>query len=151
MRNKRKRRLYLVLLLVLAAGVATSLIAYALSRNLNYLFTPSQVTSGQAEAYTTFRLGGMVKSGSIRRESDSLRIDFTVVDANDSIRVAYTGIPPDLFRANQTVIATGHMQGNTFIADKLLAKHDASYMPRELKDAMAEAHKKPDPPATNPE
>ncbi|MGA7297045.1 MAG: cytochrome c maturation protein CcmE [Rhodanobacteraceae bacterium] len=142
MRSKRKRRLILIVLLLIAAGVATSLIAYALSRNMNYLFTPSQVVAGAARPYSTFRLGGMVKSGSIKRAKDSLRIDFTVVDADDQMHVTYTGIAPDLFRDNQSIIATGHMQGNRFIASELLAKHDETYMPRELKQAMEKAHHK---------
>lgn len=140
MRSKRKRRLILIVLLLAAAGIATSLIAWALSRNMNYLFTPSQVAAGQAAPYSTFRLGGMVKAGSIHRAQDSLRIDFTVVDADDAMHVTYTGIAPDLFRDNQSVIATGHMQGKTFVATELLAKHDETYMPRELKQAMEKAH-----------
>ena len=142
MRSKRKRRMYLIILLLAAAAIAASLIGYALSRNMNYLLTPSQVVAGEAANFQTFRLGGMVKAGSIKRATDSLRIDFTVVDADDQMHVAYTGIAPDLFRDNQSVIATGHMQGNTFMATQLLAKHDETYMPRELKQAMEKAHDK---------
>ncbi len=140
MRTKRRRRLYLVIFLLLAAAAATSLIAYALSRNMNYLFTPSQVAAGDAAGHKTFRLGGMVKAGSIQRDDDSLRIDFIVVDAGHAMPVSYTGIVPDLFRANQSVIATGHLDGDRFVATELLARHDETYMPRELQDAMAEAH-----------
>lgn len=142
MRSKRKRRLIVIVLVLVAAGVATSLVAYALSRNMNYLLTPSQVIAGDAASYSTFRLGGMVKAGSIKRAKDSLRIDFTVVDADDQMQVAYTGIAPDLFRDNQSVIATGHMQGDSFVATELLAKHDETYMPRELQQAMEKAHDK---------
>ncbi|WP_199101110.1 cytochrome c maturation protein CcmE [Dyella sp. ASV21] len=140
MNPTRKRRLTIVLLVIAAAVVAGGLIVFALQQNMNYLFTPSQVQSGAASRYKTFRLGGMVKAGSIQRSSDSLKVTFTVVDAGGSMPVEYTGILPDLFRDNQSVIATGHMDDARFIATEVLAKHDETYMPKELKDAMAKAH-----------
>jgi cytochrome c-type biogenesis protein CcmE len=87
------------------------------------------------------RRGGMVKAGSIQRSKDSLRVTFTVVDADGAMPVEYTGILPDLFRDNQSVIATGHMYSAHFVATEVLAKHDETYMPKELKDAMVKAHK----------
>jgi cytochrome c-type biogenesis protein CcmE len=140
MNPTRKRRLIIVLLVVAAAIVAVGLTVFALQQNMNYLFTPSQVQTGEARSYKTFRLGGMVKAGSIQRSSDSLKVTFTVVDASGSMPVEYTGILPDLFRDNQSVIATGHMDNARFIATEVLAKHDETYMPKELKDAMAKAH-----------
>ncbi len=95
---------------------------------------------GQAREFQRFRLGGMVKAGSVRRSSDSLDVDFTVVDDTAEVPVRYTGILPDLFRDNQSVIATGRMEGEHFAAQEVLAKHDETYMPKELKDAMAKAH-----------
>lgn len=142
MNPTRKRRLTIVLLIVAAAALAASLGVYALQQNMNYLFTPSQVHAGQSDGHTTFRLGGMVKDGTIQRSSDSLKVRFTVVDADGAMPVEYTGILPDLFRANQSVIATGHMDGKQFVATEVLAKHDETYMPKELKDAMAKAHDK---------
>ncbi|WNL47927.1 cytochrome c maturation protein CcmE [Dyella sp. BiH032] len=140
MNPTRKRRLTIVLLVLAAAVVAIGLTVFALQQNMNYLFTPSQVQSGEANPYKTFRLGGMVKSGSIQRASDSLKVTFTVIDASGAMPVEYTGILPDLFRDNQSVIATGHMENARFIATEVLAKHDETYMPKELKDAMAKAH-----------
>jgi cytochrome c-type biogenesis protein CcmE len=140
MNPTRKRRLTIVLLVVAAAVVAVGLIVFALQQNMNYLFTPSQVQTGQASSYKTFRLGGMVKAGSIQRSKDSLKVTFTVVDASGSMPVEYNGILPDLFRDNQSVIATGHMDSAHFMATEVLAKHDETYMPKELKDAMAKAH-----------
>ena len=140
MNPTRKRRLIIVLLVLAAAVVAVGLTVFALQQNMNYLFTPSQVRAGQAEAYKTFRLGGMVKGGSIERSGDSLKVGFTVVDADGALPVEYTGILPDLFRDNQSVIATGHMAGDHFVATEVLAKHDETYMPKELKDAMEKAH-----------
>ena len=140
MNPTRKRRLTTVVVVSIAAALAISLGVYALQQNMNYLFTPSQVQSGQATQYRTFRLGGMVKAGSIQRSKDSLPVTFTVVDAGGAMPVEYTGILPDLFRDNQSVIATGHMDGARFVATEVLAKHDETYMPKELKDAMAKAH-----------
>ncbi|WP_199535943.1 cytochrome c maturation protein CcmE [Dyella solisilvae] len=140
MNPTRKRRLTIALLVIAAAVVSVGLIVFALQQNMNYLFTPSQVQSGEATSYKNFRLGGMVKAGSIQRSSDSLKVTFTVVDASGSMPVEYTGILPDLFRDNQSVIATGHMDNARFIATEVLAKHDETYMPKELKDAMAKAH-----------
>ncbi|MGN2246770.1 cytochrome c maturation protein CcmE [Frateuria sp. GZRR35] len=140
MNPTRKRRLIIVLLVLAAAVVAVGLTVFALQQNMNYLFTPSQVRAGQAEAYKTFRLGGMVKAGSIERSGDSLKVGFTVIDADGALPVEYTGILPDLFRDNQSVIATGHMAGDHFVATEVLAKHDETYMPKELKDAMEKAH-----------
>ncbi|MGN2251989.1 cytochrome c maturation protein CcmE [Frateuria sp. GZRe12] len=140
MNPTRKRRLIIVLLVLAAAVVAVGLTVFALQQNMNYLFTPSQVRAGQAEAYKTFRLGGMVKAGSIERSGESLKVGFTVIDADGAMPVEYTGILPDLFRDNQSVIATGHMAGGHFVATEVLAKHDETYMPKELKDAMEKAH-----------
>jgi cytochrome c-type biogenesis protein CcmE len=141
MNPTRKRRLTIVVLVLIAAVIAGSLTVFALQQNMNYLFTPSQVQQGEARSYKTFRLGGMVKQGSIQRASDSLKVTFTVVDADGAMPVEYTGILPDLFRDNQSVIATGHMQDAHFVATEVLAKHDETYMPKELKDAMAKAHR----------
>jgi Cytochrome c-type biogenesis protein CcmE len=140
MNPTRKRRLTIVLLILAAAAIATVLVVVALQNNMNYLLTPSQVQSGEASSYQTFRLGGMVKAGSIQRSNDSLKVTFTVVDAGGAMPVEYTGILPDLFRDNQSVIATGHMDNAHFVATEVLAKHDETYMPKELKDAMAKAH-----------
>ncbi len=140
MNPTRKRRLTIVVSILVAAAIAAVLVVLALQNNMNYLLTPSQVQSGEASSYTTFRLGGMVKAGSIQRSNDSLKVTFTVVDAGGAMPVEYTGILPDLFRDNQSVIATGHMDNARFIATEVLAKHDETYMPKELKDAMAKAH-----------
>jgi cytochrome c-type biogenesis protein CcmE len=140
MNPTRKRRLAIVISVIAAAAVAVGLTVFALQRNMSYLFTPSQVQEGQATQYKTFRLGGMVKAGSIHRATDSLKVSFIVIDADGAMPVEYTGILPDLFRDNQSVIATGRMGDARFVASEVLAKHDENYMPKELKDAMAKAH-----------
>ncbi len=140
MNPTRQRRLTLIIAVLVAVIVASALVVYALQQNMNYLFTPSQVQTGEATRYKNFRLGGMVKAGSIQRSNDSLKVTFTVVDASGAMPVEYIGILPDLFREDQSVIATGHMDGARFVATEVLAKHDETYMPKELKDAMAKAH-----------
>lgn len=138
----RKRRLIFVGLILGAVALATGAVVYGLQQNMNYLFTPSQVLAGKAADYRTFRLGGMVENGSIVRDPHSLKVDFAVTDGDRTLPVEYTGILPDLFRANQAVITTGRMQGGTFVASEVLAKHSATYMPKELAEAMAKAHAK---------
>jgi len=140
MNPTRQRRLTIVITVLVAVIISAALAVYALQQNMNYLFTPSQVQAGEATRYQTFRLGGMVKQGSIQRSSDSLKVTFTVIDAGGAMPVEYSGILPDLFRENQSVIATGHMDNGRFVATEVLAKHDETYMPQELKDAMAKAH-----------
>jgi cytochrome c-type biogenesis protein CcmE len=138
----RKRRLLLVLVLLVAAASATALVAMALQRNVAYLYTPSEVLKGEAGEHARFRLGGMVQAGSFKRASGSMEAHFAVDDGDARLPVVYTGILPDLFREKQAVIATGRMRGGAFVADEVLAKHDETYMPKEVADKMSAAHHK---------
>jgi cytochrome c-type biogenesis protein CcmE len=138
----RKRRLLLVVVLLAAAAAATALVAMALQRNVAYLYTPSEVLKGEAGSHARFRLGGMVQAGSFKRAAGSMEAHFAVDDGDATLPVVYTGILPDLFREKQAVIATGRMQGDRFVADEVLAKHDETYMPKEVADKMASAHQK---------
>jgi cytochrome c-type biogenesis protein CcmE len=149
MHPTRKRRLLLVLVLRAAAAAATTLVAMALQRNVAYLYTPSEVLHGEAGGHARFRLGGMVQAGSFRRAQGSMEAHFAVDDGDATLPVVYTGILPDLFREKQAVIATGHMQGNIFVADEVLAKHDETYMPKEVADKMGAAHMKHGIPAAD--
>jgi cytochrome c-type biogenesis protein CcmE len=135
----RKRRLIAVGLILLAVGVATALTVTALSQNMTYLFSPTETLAGKAPAGASFKLGGVVLEHSIQRDPNSLKVDFVVTDRFQQIPVEYTGILPDLFREGQSVIATGKMQGERFVAREVLAKHDESYMPKEVADAIAKA------------
>ena len=146
MNPTRKRRLWLVLALVVAAAIATALVAMALQRNVAYLYTPSEVLKGEAGERARFRLGGMVAAGSFHRAEGSMQAHFLVDDGDAQLPVVYTGILPDLFREKQAVIATGRMQGDTFVAEEVLAKHDETYMPKEVADKMGMAHRKHDVP-----
>ena len=156
MNPTRKRRLWLVLAIVAAAAIATTLVVLALQRNVTYLYTPSEVYSGEAGAQVAsgqarFRLGGMVADGSFARDEGSLQARFEVDDGDARMPVTYTGILPDLFRENQAVVATGRMQGDVFVAEEVLAKHDENYMPREVADKMGEAHARHDVEAARPD
>jgi len=147
MNPTRRRRLWFVLALLLAAGCAATLVALALQRNIAYLYTPHEILSGAAgEAVASgearFRLGGMVAGGSFERPPGSMQASFKVTDGDAELAVVYSGILPDLFRENQAVVATGRMQGDTFIAEEVLAKHDETYVPKEVADKMGLAHQK---------
>jgi cytochrome c-type biogenesis protein CcmE len=135
----RKRRLIAVALILLAVGAAAALTVMALSRNMTYLFSPSEVLAGNAPAGGAFRLGGVVLENSLKRDPSSLRATFTVTDRFHDMPVEYTGILPDLFREGQSIVATGRMDGNHFTAREVLAKHDETYMPKEVADAIAKA------------
>ena len=135
----RKRRLIAIGLVVAAVGVATALTVFALQQNMTYLFSPSEIDAGKSPVDSSFRLGGVVLEQSLKRSADSLKVDFVVTDRFHNMPVEYTGILPDLFREGQSIVATGKLQGNHFIASEVLAKHDETYMPKEVADAIAKA------------
>lgn len=147
MNPTRKRRLWLILALVAAAAIAAALVALALQRNVAYLYTPAEVLGGSAgekvaSGEARFRLGGMVAAKSFKRAAGSMEAHFRVSDGDAELPVVYTGILPDLFRENQAVIATGRMRGGSFVAEQVLAKHDETYVPKEVADKMGLAHRK---------
>ncbi|PJK14502.1 cytochrome c biogenesis protein CcmE [Lysobacteraceae bacterium NML07-0707] len=142
MNPTRKRRLVVVLLILAAAAIAITLGALALQRNVAYLYTPSEVLRGEAGDKARFRLGGMVAENSFKRATGSLEAHFEVDDGDARLPVSYTGILPDLFREKQAVVATGRMENGVFIAEQVLAKHDETYMPKEVADKMGAAHQK---------
>jgi cytochrome c-type biogenesis protein CcmE len=139
MNPTRKRRLWLVALVLVAVGGATALALAALNENVQHFYSPSDVVSGQAPGVRNFRIGGLVQERSVRRATDSLQVDFLVTDRFKTVPVRYVGILPDLFKEGQSVVATGKLDGDTFVATEVLAKHDENYMPREVADAIARA------------
>lgn len=143
----RRRRLWFVLALVAAAALATGLVAMALQRNVAYLYTPAEILDGRAgEAVASgearFRLGGMVANGTFSRAAGSMDAHFMVSDGDAQLPVRYTGILPDLFREDQAIVATGRMEDGTFVAEQVLARHDETYVPKEVADKMGLAHEK---------
>lgn len=138
-RKKLKSRLLVVALFMLGLGTATALTLTALQENLSYFRTPSDIASGQYPERgknRAFRLGGMVEKGSVRREGATLI--FKVTDFKQAREIRFDGIPPDLFREGQGIVAEGKMSedGKTFLATRLLAKHDENYMPPELAKSL---------------
>jgi cytochrome c-type biogenesis protein CcmE len=137
----RKRRLVVALLILAAVAVAAGLSVFALQRNMTYLYSPSEVEAGKAPDGHPFRLGGIVKEGSVHHVPGTLTTDFVITDRFRSIPVTYTGILPDLFRVGQSTITTGAMKDGRFVATQVLAKHDETYMPPQVKQAIAKAEK----------
>ena len=138
----RHRRFGIVLVGMAALGVATYLVLTALEGNLSYFFSPTEVANGEAPGGHVFRLGGLVEAGSVQRETGELRVNFIVTDMAQRVKVAYDGILPDLFAEGQGVIAQGRMgPDNVFIAEEVLAKHDETYMPPEVAEALEAAGK----------
>lgn len=146
----QRRRLLWVLLALLVAGAAVALVSTALQRNIAYLYTPAEVKAGKVAPDARFRLGGMVAKGSFKREPGALLARFEVTDGDAMLPVTYDRILPDLFREGQAVVATGRMANGVFVAEDVLAKHDETYMPKELADKMGMAHDKHQVPAATP-
>jgi cytochrome c-type biogenesis protein CcmE len=134
----RKRRLILAVLILAAAGVAGSLFAMALQQNLTYLHTPSEVAA-RTVPDAVFRLGGVVTEGSLQRRDGTLEVNFSVTDRVHTVPVRFSGILPDLFREGQSIIARGRLDNGQFQAEEILAKHDETYMPKEVQEAMEQA------------
>lgn len=143
----RHKRLGIIVVGLVALGLATFLVLNALEGNLSYFFSPTQVVEGKAPKDHIFRLGGLVEAGSISREEGELTVNFVVTDMAQKVTVAYSGILPDLFAEGQGVIAQGRMgRDNVFLADEVLAKHDETYMPPEVAAALESAGKDLDKP-----
>jgi cytochrome c-type biogenesis protein CcmE len=121
-------------------GLAVGLVLYGLRGNVNLYFTPTQVFNNEVPNGRSFRIGGLVEEGSIKREKDGLTVNFVITDTHKSIPVVYKGILPDLFKEGKGVVAQGKVQANgVMVADEVLAKHDENYMPPEAADALKKA------------
>jgi cytochrome c-type biogenesis protein CcmE len=132
----RRKRLLAVLAILGGVALATVVAIKAFDNNLSYFYDASQVANGKVPADKSFRLGGMVTKGSVARSPGSLEVHFVLTDFAHSVPVTYTGVLPDLFREGQGVIAHGRLQGSTFVADEVLAKHDEKYTPPEVAKSM---------------
>ena len=139
MNPTRQRRLWMAVLVLLAASLGGSLIVWALQRNVTFLHSPTAVRGGEVPEDARFRLGGVLLEGSVKRETGSLRVAFEVTDRFNNYPVVYDGILPDMFREGTSVIATGRIRDGRLVADEVLAKHDEQYMPKEVADAIAAA------------
>ena len=142
----RSRRIALVVAVVAVVGTAGALILNAFNSNLVFFFTPSQVVAKEAPIGKSFRIGGMVEKGSLKRAAD-MQVEFRVTDTAHTMTVAYKGILPDLFKEGKGVVARGHLDPDGhFEAEEVLAKHDENYMPPEAAEAVKRAQSfKPSP------
>ncbi len=138
----RHRRFAWIVAGLVAIGVAVGLVLNAFQSNLVFFYSPSQVLSKEAPVGRPFRIGGMVESGSLKREQDSLTVQFVVTDTAQNVTVRYTGLLPDLFKEGKGVVAQGSLgPDGVFTATEVLAKHDENYMPPEAAAAIEQAHK----------
>jgi len=134
---KKKRRIQIIALAFVALALSTGLIGYAMRDGINFFRTPSQVTQSPPPPTETFRIGGLVVEGSLQR-GQSETVTFRVTDTATEVPVSYTGVLPDLFDEGQGMVGTGRMVDGVFQATEILAKHDETYMPREVVDALKE-------------
>jgi cytochrome c-type biogenesis protein CcmE len=134
---KKQRRMQIVALAAVALVAATGLIGYAMQDGINFFRTPTEVLAEQLSPGETFRLGGLVEVGSLVR-GEGPDVAFVITDTNRSIEVRYRGVLPDLFEEGTETIALGRMEDGVFVATEVLAKHDESYKPKEVVDALRE-------------
>jgi cytochrome c-type biogenesis protein CcmE len=136
----RHKRMIWVLAGVGVLGVAVALVLNAFNSNLVFFYTPSQIAAKEAPTGKSFRIGGLVETGSVKRVGDGLTVAFNVTDGAKTIPVAYKGILPDLFKEGTGVVAQGRLDDSgTFTASEVLAKHDENYMPPEAAHALKQA------------
>jgi len=141
----RNKRIIFVLLALLSVGGASALIGKAMKGNLNYLYAPEEVLAGKVPKDQVFRLGGLVKKGSLQRSKTSMEARFIVMDnRGNEITVVTHNILPDLFQEEKSQVSRGKMNAEgLFVAEEVLAKHDSEYMPKELQDVLAKEHTPP--------
>ena len=141
---KKKRRIQMIVFGLGLLAASSALVGYALKDGIEFFRSPTQVVEDRPGPAERFRIGGLVEIDSLVRGSGET-ISFTVTDGNEMVPVTFTGILPDLFEEGQGVIATGNLEGATFVATEILAKHDEEYMPKEVIDALKEQGMYEDP------
>ncbi|MGE6794818.1 cytochrome c maturation protein CcmE [Psychrobacter aquimaris] len=135
----RRKKLMWVMFTLAGAAIAVVLVIYAIGQQTDYYFDATAIAQGEAPQDKRIRAGGMVVAGSVQRAEDNpLNVEFAITDFQSTVPVTYQGILPDLFAENSGVVATGKMQGDTFVAGEVLAKHDENYMPPEVAKSMKE-------------
>lgn len=133
----RRKRMAIALGVVAVVGAATALVLNAFQSNLVFFYTPTQIAAKEAPAGRTFRLGGLVVEGSVKR--DGVKVNFEVTDTAKTVPVQFSGILPDLFKEGKGVVAQGQLENGVFQAKEVLAKHDENYMPPEAAEALKNA------------
>ena len=138
LKNLRKtRRIQIIVVAFVALAISTALIGYAMRGGINYFRSPTQVMTDPPKAGEVFRIGGLVSEGSVKQGADGT-VTFSVTDTTSTVPVSYKGVLPDLFAEGGGMIGLGQMEGSTFVATEILAKHDETYMPKEVVDALKE-------------
>jgi cytochrome c-type biogenesis protein CcmE len=136
----RQKRLLFIVVAVAALALAVGLVLNALDKNVSLYFTPTQVFNNEAPHGRSFRIGGLVEEGSVKRGADGLTVSFAITDKHKTIPVVYKGILPDLFKEGKGVVAQGKVEADGVMhAEEVLAKHDENYMPPEAADALKKA------------
>jgi cytochrome c-type biogenesis protein CcmE len=137
----RRKRLMLAAIVLCGTAVAVALVVNAFRSNLVFFYSPTDVLTQHAPKDRTFRLGGLVEAGSVKRQPDGVTVRFVVTDTAKTIPVEFRGILPDLFKEGKGVVAQGKLEGEVFRAQEVLAKHDENYMPPEAANAVERAQK----------
>ena len=138
--SPRKKRILMVCAILVGISISVILILTAFEKNLMYFYSPTEIINGDAPKARSFRIGGLVVTDSVIRNSDDLKVSFILTDTVNKVKVIYEGILPDLFREGQGIVANGKLQSdNIFIADQVFAKHDENYMPPEVAEALEAA------------
>src|SRR5256886_10311383 len=138
--KRRHKRIVFIVTSLAALGLAAWLVLGAFRNNLVFFFSPTQIASKEAPVNKTFRIGGLVENGTLKRDNDGLTVRFTVTDTANSIPVVYKGILPDLFKEGRGCVAQGHVGNDgVFYAESVLAKHDENYMPPEAAQSIEKA------------
>lgn len=134
---KKRRRIQLVVIGAVLLALGTGIVGYAMRDGIEFFRSPSQIAEDPPRDQERFRLGGLVEDGSVER-GQGAAVRFRVTDGGATLPVVFEGILPDLFREGQGVITTGRLEDGVFIASEVLARHDESYMPKEVADALKE-------------
>ncbi len=139
--KSRHKRIALIIGGLVVLGLVVALVLNALQSNLAFFFSPTQIVAGEVPKGKSFRIGGMVREGSIKREPDGVTLRFVMTDTEKDMVVAYKGILPDLFKEGKGAVAQGKIgEDGIFAATEVLAKHDENYMPPEAAQAVGDAH-----------
>ena len=132
---KKTRRIQIILVAFVALTLSTALIGYAMRGGINYFRSPTQVMTDPPRPGEVFRIGGLVTDGSLQQIADG-SVSFSVTDTKSTVPVTYRGVLPDLFSEGSGMVGLGQMQGQVFVASEILAKHDETYMPKEVIEAL---------------
>ncbi len=139
--KRKHKRLSFVLLGVLALGAAAALVLTAFEDNIVFFFSPTEIAKKEVRPDQRLRVGGLVEAGSVTKADGGAITNFVVTDLTSKLTISYRGILPDLFREGQGIVAEGYYRNGVFTATEVLAKHDETYMPKEVADALQKSGK----------